>query len=263
MKKLIIISTSLISLFFFSGCEEVIDLKLDKSKASVVIEGNITDILENQMVTVSKTVDFTNSNSKEPITLAKVMVKDNDGNTYLFPETNPGVYVSTPFKGIPGKEYTLEVLVENKTYSAKSIMPYPIKIDSLSQTELTFFGKKRKFVKVNYQDPAGVPNFYLYRLFINGKKIDGYLVESDRFNDGKQISNTVFFDKPDLVTGDLVSIDVRGITEKSYRYFFSITQITGNGGPPTTPANPDTNLTGDALGFFNACTSVKDSIVIK
>jgi hypothetical protein len=128
---------------------------------------------------------------------------------------------------------------------------------------LAFFGNKKKFVQVNYLDPAGVPNYYNSRVFVNGVKRDLFYVESDRFNDGKSVVNTIFTSTPDLEIGDKVKIDFESIDANVFRYLFAITQISGNGGPPTAPANPDSNFSNGALGYFNACTSRTDSLIIK
>lgn len=247
----------------FSGCEKVIDLTLENTTPKIVIEGTINDVNQSQIVYISQTIDFQETTKKVPLTGATVVVQEQGGVTLNFVENKPGIYVSPIYKGVPGKKYTIRVTSSNQTYTASSIMPLPVEIESLSQTELTFFGTKKKFVVVNYNDPAGVPNFYNTRIAVNGIKRSSYYIESDRFTDGKPVKNNIFTDEPDLVTGDTVKVELQGIDENVYRYLFSITQITGNGGPPTAPANPDSNFNNGALGYFSACTSRKDQIIIK
>ena len=254
---------SILATTIFSGCEKVIDLKLENTTPNIVIEASITDANKSQVVWLSQTINFEASTKKIPLTGAKVEVKEEGGTTLNFVERQPGVYTSIIYKGIPGKKYTTTITANGKNYTAVSVMPYPVEIESLSQTELTFFGTKRKFIVVNYNDPQGIPNFYNIRISVNGLKRNSYYVESDRFNDGKPVKNNIFTEEPDLVTGDTVSVEFQCIDENVYRYLFSITQITGNGGPPTSPANPDSNFNNGALGYFNACTSRKAQIIIK
>lgn len=255
--------TALVAFTLFSSCEKVIDLELKDTTSKIVIEGSITDVYEPQLVVVTQTINFQESTKKVPVTGATVVVKEEGGQTLTFLEKKPGMYVSSIFKGIPGKKYTITVSSNSQNYTASSIMPLPVEIESLSQTELTFFGTKKKFVVVNYNDPVGVPNYYNTRIAVNGIKRSSFYVESDRFNDGKPVKNNIFTDEPDLVTGDTVKVELQGIDEKVYRYLFSITQITGNGGPPTAPANPDSNFSNGALGYFSALTSRTDQIIIK
>lgn len=248
---------------FITSCEKVIDLKLDNAAPKIVIEAILTDLDVRQIVSLSTTTNFESSNNKVPLSGATVTIKEENGPTITYTEQTPGNYLSTRYKGVPGKKYTITVTAGGQTYVAISTMPTPVPIKSLSQIELSAFGETRKVVQVNFNDPAGVANFYYNRVFINNLKNDRYYVDSDRFTDGREVKNNIFIDEPELVTGDKVKIQLLTIDEKVYKYLFSITQITGNGGPPTTPANPESNFSNGALGFFSASTLAVDSLVIK
>jgi hypothetical protein len=247
----------------FSSCEEVIDLKLDQTSPKIVIEGIFTDLNVRHTLSISTTTNFDASNATVPVTGGKVAIKEENGPTINFTEQSPGIYLSTRYKGTPGKRYTVTVTVAGKTYVATSIMPLVVPIKSLDQVDLDFFGETRKFVQVNYKDPIGIPNFYYNRLFVNNLKRSSFYVESDRFNDGKEVKNTIFSDEPDLVTGDKIKVQLLTIDAQVYNYLFSISQITGNGGPPTTPGNPISNFNNGALGYFSASTLTTDSLIIK
>lgn len=248
----------------FVGCEEVIDLKLKNIQPKLVIEAIITDSLQIQTVIVSQTINFDAKNQLSPVSGATIQIVDMQNTVIGFVENLPGIYQTlTPVKGIPGKNYNIVVKVNNQTYLASSTMPQAVKIDSLRQTNLTFFRDLNKFTVVNYQDPAGVPNYYNNRLYVNGQKRSQFYVEFDRFNDGKPVKNTIFNDEPDLVTGDKIKIEMLTIDVNVYKYLFAITQIGGNGGPPTAPANPVSNFSNGALGYFSASTLSVDSMVVK
>jgi len=247
---------------FFSSCEKVIDLNLDQTTPKIVIESIFTDVSMRHTVSISNTANFDANNTKIPVSGATVTIKEENGPTLTFTELTPGSYTSTRYKGIPGKKYTLSVTVNGKTFTASSIMPLPVAIKSLNQSELSFFGNTRKVVQLNYKDPFGIPNYYYFRVFVNTVKRDNFFLESDRFNDGKEVKNTFFLNEPDLVKGDAVKVQMLTIDEKVYRYLFSITQITGNGGPPMVPANPSSNFNNGALGFFSASTSTEQTLTI-
>lgn len=249
--------------FCLYSCEKVIDLNLATTAPKIVIEGIFTDLNVRHSISISNTTDFDAPNVKKSVTGALVTLKEENGPTITFTEQGPGSYLSTRYKGVPGKKYTLTVTLNGQSYVATSIMPLPVPIKSLNQVELSFFGETRKFVQVNYDDPAGVANFYYNRLFVNKLKRSSFYLESDRFNDGRTVKNTIFNDEPDLITGDKVQVQMLTIDQNVYKYLFSITQINGNGGPPTAPANPTSNFNNGALGYFSASTLTTDSLVIK
>lgn len=265
------IPTHIYSLFFISltaitfvACEKVIDLKLEKSAPKLVIESTFTDSLQIQTVTVSQTINFETSNQLKPIVGAKVTLSDMQNMVVTFVETTPGIYQTlTPLKGESGKKYNLSVTVNNQNYLATSTMPQAVKLDSVRQSEIFIFGKKTRFLKAHYLDPLGLGNYYNNRIFVNGVKRNQFYVEFDRFNDGKQIANTIFINEPDLAVADKVKIEMLTIDFNVYKYLFAITQISGNGGPPTAPANPVSNFNNGALGYFSASTLSVDSVIIK
>lgn len=262
-KKYILLFT-LFFAFFGSSCEKVIELNLDQTAPKIVIEGIFTDLDVKHLVSISYTKNFDAVNKKVSVSGALVVLMQENGPTITFlEEKKTGNYYSNRFKGIPGKKYTLTVISNGQKYTAISTMPAVVPIDSLNQIELSFFGETRKLVQVNYKDPSGVENFYYKRIFVNGFKKANFNVESDRFNDGKDVKNTVFVSDPELKVGDIVKIQFLTIDENIFKYLFSISQISGNGGPPTTPANPTSNFSNGALGYFSASTLSTDSLIIK
>jgi hypothetical protein len=267
MQKLQIIKINILFalvITLFSSCEDVIDLELKDSKPVVVIEANVSDELKRQIVKVSQTKSFTQDNSIIPVSGAIITIKEDGGLTYSLVETtNAGVYQSVNFAGKPGKKYTIDVTTNSKTYTANSTMPNKVALDSLTLTELTFFGNTQKFVQVNYKDPANIRNFYNTLLTVNGELRTGYYVEVDRFNDGSVVKNTIFSDEPELKSKDVIKVEFQCIDQNIYKYFFAISQISGNGGPPTAPANPASNFNNGALGFFSAHTSETKTATIR
>ncbi len=245
----------------FSSCEEIIDIDLKDAPPSLVVEANISDINELQYIYLSKTVQFGADNTPARVSGAKVMVKENNSVFYNFDEFEPGVY-RTNFKGKVGATYQLSIEADGKTYGATSIMPAKVTLDSVSITQVDFFDEKRKFVKLHYQDPQEVANAYRCILSINDKKLPEFFVDNDRFNNGNYIDRTIFSDEPEISTGDDITIDFQTIDLNNYRYFFTIQQISGGGGPPVAPSNPISNISNGALGYFSAHTSQRRSFKV-
>jgi hypothetical protein len=257
--KNIIYYLSAFIILTFSSCEDVIDLKLDNAEPQIVIEANVVNNLNKQTVKISTTKKFSDNNTSFPFKGATVTIM---GTKVIFTEDEPGIYTSSFFIGRPGEKYTLQVTANNKTYTAISTMPQVVNLDSLSVTELSFFSKKNKFVQVNFKDPPNIKNQYNYVISVNDSLRNAYYVDEDRFNDGKNVKNTLFTSNPDLKSKDRITIDFQCIDYNTYRYFFAITQISGNGGPPTAPSNPPSNFDNGALGYFSAHTSQFKSVII-
>jgi hypothetical protein len=252
----------LIGLFIFSSCKEVIDLKLENADPKIVIEGNVNDQLENQYVKISKSIPFDKTNTFNGFKGAKVTLSTTGASPITFVEVSDGLYKSAAFKGIPGKTYKLEVLAEGKVYTAESTMPMPVVPDSVSFKKISFFGTTSIFPTVFYKDPAGIQNQYRYILKINNKYISD-IVSEDRFNDGNEISDIIGFDDDEIKVGDTIDIEMQSIDRKVFKYYFAISQISGNGGPPVAPTNPDSNFNNGALGIFSAHTKSMLNAVVK
>ncbi len=65
--------------------------------------------------------------------------------------------------------------------------------------------------------------------------------------------------KPALVQGDQVKVEMRCIDRNIYTYMRALADLNSNN---TTPANPPTNFTGGCLGYFSAHTSQVRQVTI-
>ncbi|RZK72526.1 MAG: DUF4249 domain-containing protein [Pedobacter sp.] len=250
------ISVAILIIVAFCGCEKVIDLELKNSEPLIVIYADLTDQLENQVVRISKTYSFTDPNKFNAVSGANVMITTSAGNKITYTETAPGIYQSPRFRGRTGSTYVLDVTSEGKQYTASSTMPGKVFLDSLNFKELGFFGKTSTHIVANFQDPLGVQNQYRYILKVKNKIVED-LVSEDRFNDGNKVANTIYHELDDLVSGDPLELELQCVDRNVYRYFFSLKQNSGGGGPPVAPANPPSNISNGALGVFSAHTSSK------
>jgi len=247
---------------FISSCEKVIDLKLDNAEPALVIEAGVTDQNEVQVVKISRTYNFTDPNKFNGVSGAKIFLIRGNGVVMNYTEISPGKYQTAKFRGVPGSKYTLEVTVDGKSYSATSIMPKRVALDSISFKQFDFFGKSNTYAAVNYVDPAGTQNQYRFTLTSKGK-VEADMAEEDRFNDGNNVSNVIFYKLNDLVTGDSILIDFQCIDRNVFKYFYSLGRNSGEGGPPVAPENPPSNFSNGALGVFSAYTTEKKTAVIR
>ena len=115
-----------------------------------------------------------------------------------------------------------------------------------------------------FKDPAKEVNFYRVKSVVNGVAKDkgaDLLVAEDRLSDGKDIVLPIYtsiFKLNDKVEVELLSMD-----KKMFDYFNTLSNLIGNNGDGAAPANPLTNWSGGALGYFGAFSSSKKTIVVK
>lgn len=253
---LFLISVGMIS------CEKVIDINLDKAESKLVIEANITNSTDSQLVIISRSVPFDQSNDFPAVSGAVVHIADDNGRIFPLVEKEPGIYIARRLTGRPGVTYYLRVLVDDKEYIASSKMPNQVDIDSLGITVNTFFDEEQKVVQAVYSDPAEVKNYYRFLLSINGIKTESYFVFDDNFTDGRSVVRDLFDFDLEPETGDEATIVMQCIDPVMYRYWVGQSQNESRGGASTIPANPVTNISNGALGYFSAHTSQKEVIEI-
>ena len=81
--------------------------------------------------------------------------------------------------------------------------------------------------------------------------MSGFYIVEDRFFNGNTIPYN--FNGIALEDQDEVWIELMGIDEANYNYFYTLQRLIGNG-QDITPGNPPTNIEGNAIGIFGAST---------
>jgi hypothetical protein len=240
-----------------TACKKVIQVDLNNVTPQIVIEGEITNQSGPYLVKITKTVNFSASNVFPPVSGAIVQMTDsNNGLIVHMGETTPGVYSGNLFGGVPLHTYKLSVSAEGKQYDATSTMPAAVLLDSVTFVQnLDFRNKDVINAVVNFQDPPGLVNYYQFTETVNNVAVPDILVFEDRLSDGKYIRNTLFNDTSRLHPDDSLVLGMYCIDKNIYNYFFSLQQVTGNNSfRSATPANPSTNISNGALGYFSAHT---------
>ena len=244
-----------------TGCEKVITLNLKTSSSQLVIEGNLVDDGRPCQVSLSTSTDYTNTNSFAPVSGAAITLSDDAGSQETLREAAPGQYVGATLAGVPGRTYTLRVEAGGAAYVAQSRLPAPVVPFGMLSTRLSVFGTDNIQAVVDYPDPPGLGNSYLFRQYRNGRLNPAIFALNDKFNDGKAVSQVLRTpggnddaNKPDkLVAGDSLRVEMQNVDPAVYEYFRTLAQIlTPGGAPSTTPANPQSNFSGGVLGYFSA-----------
>lgn len=255
---------ALVGIIAFSSCQKVIDVKLKDSDKKIVIDAVLTDKEGGCIVKLSKTKTFNESNNFTGLGGATVTIKDDAGTTIPLTETTAGIYTNPTFKGLSGHTYQLAVTAEGKSYTASSTMPEQVVFDSVYLEKQKFFDEEETFSNVVFQDPGGVKNYYLFKQFINGEMTEGSFLMDDDLSDGKKFRSTLYLfaeDDKKIKSGDVVVVEMQCIEKAVYKYWFSYDQGASGSGGSASPANPVSNISGDALGYFSAQTVQRKSII--
>jgi hypothetical protein len=255
----------LLSVLLVTGCKKVIDVDLKNATPQIVIEGNVTDAPGVYTVRISKTVDVAADNTYPPVTDAFVTITDSTAHItdQLF-QVDSGVYVTSQIEGRPNHTYYLYVSEGNQVYSANSTMPVRVSLDSISFAENVGFNNKEEInAIVNFLDPAGITNYYWFTEAVNSRQIPNIFVFEDRLSDGRYIEYPLYNDSSYLNPGDTLQLTMNCVDENTYNYFNTLINVTGgNNFQAVTPANPVTNLSNGALGYFSAQTTQRASIIV-
>jgi hypothetical protein len=265
MKTIYTYLTLLFLLPVITSCTKVINLNLGNNTGQLVIEGNITNVNGPQIVKLTNNVPFSNTNTYPPVTGAKVTVSDQAGNNYPFIENPAGTYTATQLSGIAGNKYTMTVLTNGQTYTASSVMPALVALDSVTAENNDFnSSNNRKKITVHYQDPAGVANQYRFVMYVNNVQVNTVFATNDSFTDGNNVSFDLREDDIDVYPGDTVTVEMQCIDKTIYTYWFTLIQQGQNSaGGGVTPSNPPNNITPTAFGYFSAHTTQTKTITVK
>ena len=265
MKNLIIV---IAAVFILAACEKTVYLDLDKTNPKVVIEGMITDRENMQFVKVSRSAGFYSTGGTPKITDATVSVQDDQGNTFNFvhnPNNHPdslGIYLpETPFAGVIGRTYSLTVVVDGKSYEAEDKLFRLVPIDKLEyeidQDEEDDPEDPGRFYEVLLwvTEPKDTKDYYLFTVYRNGEiayenDTDVYYGDDELIGeDIDGVSMPVYFAKDDKA-----EIVVYSLSREAFIFYRDLDKLINNDGGMfgTPPANPRTNLSNGAVGFFQA-----------
>ena len=261
------------------SCEETITLDLDQTASKVVIEGLVTNETGKSYVKISKSTDFYQTGSTERITNAVVKLNNDRGEEVIFAHNPSGekkqeglYFASSSFKGEIGRTYNLSVSIGSQTYEAQDELFAVTKIDSLgygvNDTEQEDPEIEGKFYETLLftKEPSETKDYYLFKFYRNdtldySNDTDVYFTNDEGIDekiDG--FPSPVYYSLKDTATVEMYSI-----SRNAFLFFSDMSNLlNGDGGmfsPP--PANPRTNWSNGALGFFQTSAVSRETIIIK
>jgi hypothetical protein len=196
---------------------------------------------------------------------AVVTISDDAGNSETLISLGNGTYRTTLLNGVEGRTYTLIVNTENQAYTAQSIMPQRVPLDSIKVEKVVVVGETEYNLIPVYNDPAIKGNNYRFVLLVNNEPINQHLIQNDEIKNG--VVNTLRLEINDndleLKAGDKVDLKLQCIDKNVALYYNTLVLMADSGpGGGTAPNNPPTNISNGALGVFSAHTVETKSVTI-
>lgn len=268
MKSITTFLASVLLSAMLVSCEKVVDIELEGVEKKYMIEGIISDQKGDCRVLITQTGDFDEENDFPGVSGASVSITDNNtGNTIILPETTSGTYADSLLKGAHGTSYSLRVEIGDKVFTAQSVMPQRVEMDTIFVTNENIFGDSWKLSTIEFHDPANVENSYRFIQHVNGERTREIYIRNDDLVDGKLFSTILYMDddaedNEKLKKGDTVKVQMLGIDKQVYKFWYSLDQGSTGEAYSASPANPVTNIRGGALGYFSACTSHEKTMIV-
>ncbi|MBM4187530.1 MAG: DUF4249 domain-containing protein [Gemmatimonadetes bacterium] len=270
-----------------AGCTRVVSLEVDSGPTRLVVEGRIElrpgDGGGRQTILLTTTDRFDAIGPLPPATGATVVVQDDQGRQFVFspsPIAGNPAYITTGLTPRVGGRYLLTIDYQGERYRAEHQLLAPPPLDSLYfryEDAGLAQGDSGFRAVIDYTDPAGVKNYYLWELLVDGERriaVDPgnrfRIISDDRFYDGGEVKGYQPYDEEVVEPGQVVTIRQLALSEAGFRYHFVLfEQTTGGGGPfstpPTSVRGNVVNLTDPArypLGFFFATQVAERSAVV-
>ncbi len=118
---------------FLTTCVEEFEPETITFESALVVEATITDEVKTQEIYLSRTFAF-EEDGPESETSATVGVTDDQGSSFAFVESEPGIYRSVAeFGAITGRDYTLNITTsDGRGYSSSAMeLPPTTELDSI------------------------------------------------------------------------------------------------------------------------------------
>ena len=258
-----------------AGCERVVDVDIPDPVPRLVVEGRIERIKGapsgRQRIRLSTTAGFFDSRPTPPATGAIVTVVDGAGRAYSFPEIEPGLYGTEHLFAHVGETYTLFLEYGGDVYEASALLREVPPIDSLYfvfEEETLFIEEEGYRAAIDFADPAGVANYYLWEQLVEGvneippdpgNAIN--LVSRDELYDGQDVIGFQPNDEIAIASGEHAEIRQIALSRLGYEYYYALFEQNALGSanpfsiPPATIRGNVVNLDRPhrfAFGFFGA-----------
>ncbi|HRX27926.1 MAG TPA: DUF4249 domain-containing protein [Saprospiraceae bacterium] len=280
--------------FGFISCEDVVDIDTQFEKPQMVVDAWVNDSPTSQIIKLTWSQNYFDSQIPEGIDGATVKVIRNSQDTLSFSSMGKGIYQWNPSGnnsiGEIGDAFELSIRYENAYISSSTTLKRTAIIDSLvveeKMDELGY--DDGSYASCYAVDIAGKGDAYWIKTFtndtLNNKPRELVISYDGTFDPGSSYDGLPFI-RPlrDAVNrlsddagyipylpGDKVRVEIHSLSDEAYAYL-SIIQEQLTNGDNTIFALPFANATGNVfnttthervLGFFNVASITKEEITI-
>ncbi len=289
MRTLFIIFAGLIT---FSGCEDVIEIKLDDGPARLVVDAWLNNQEVIQTIRLTYSQPYFESNPAIPALGGVVKVENGNGEIFEFSDQGNGDYNWEPSAGQSlgsvNDEFVLSIDLEGKSYSAFSKMNRVPIIDEITQ-ELREdeLGPDGIYAQFFARDFPGLGDTYWIKTYKNGKFLNKpneiNLAYDAGFDAGAEVDGIIFitpirefinpFEEVESgetqpspwAAGDQIRIEIHSINLEAF-LFIELARDQILNGDNTIFASPIANTSGnivnqsadnEVLGIFNVAAISK------
>lgn len=246
--------------FAFIGCEDVIDVDLNKSEPKLVIDASIKwekgTTGNEQTIRLTTTGDYFN-NTVPAANGAIVTITDSNAIVYNFIEDGTtGNYKCINFNPVLNENYTLSVSYNGQTYTSTDKL-YPVPTITTIEQNLGGFTGDEIELKFNFQDNGSEENFYMEEYKVPFRPFPLLGVFDDEFTNGNEMFSLII--EGDLEAGQNINFTLHGISERYHNFMNILIGISGglsNGPFSTPPATVKGNIINQSnasnypLGYF-------------
>lgn len=128
----------------------------------------------------------------------------------------------------------------------------------------SFFRPGYRF-NLSFTDPAYEKNYYRIRVrkggWIFNRPAD--LVTFDDADHNGQVIQVRLHNQYYLEEGDMATLELMSIDRKAWEYFTTLNEVVNAGPGSPAPANPQSNFTNNALGYFYAWSCTRMEVMIE
>lgn len=214
----------------FTSCTDVVDVEVQQAPTRLVVQASLDwekgTIGNEQTVTLSTSTEFFDTTNNTAVTGAFVSVTNTmSGEEIIFTDQNNGDYTTNEFVPILNETYQLFIIYDGETYTAEETMTAVTEITRLYQDREDGFDDEELELHVEYTDPEDEENYYLFKFQREGDLLPQFEVGDDYFINGNQVDEWFEIDEDEdtekidvLVPGDVVTIEMHGISEAYFDY---------------------------------------------
>lgn len=276
----------LVSIILLTACEKEITLTLPSPENQLVVEGRLERVqglsTQRHTIILSRVNDYFDNEQTPRVTDAIVTVREPSGVTHAFVHgtAKPGTYVNTTLVPADELTYTLRIEWNNELYEATETFTNVAEIERIYQQfeEENLFEDGGIKVAIDFTDPSGTGDNYLWELFLDGENVlvpdpgnSGNIVATDKFFDGETVEGYFPNEEKVFTPGQQVLVRQIGISRNQYDYLFILLEQTGQTGQlidlPAAPIRGNVrNLTNPgkpALGYFGVSEISEKLIIIQ